>query len=935
MALLLAFLPMHFAAGMPAAGNVMTLSREAHISLLTCSPGEAIWAQYGHSAIRVTDPLTRLDVVFNYGLFDFSSDAFIWRFVKGETDYILGFCSTAAFMREYFEENRRVTEQTLNLRDGEKQRLWEALCLNSQPENRTYRYNFFYDNCATRARVIIEKNLDDPVTYLPANDGRPLRETVNRCTENHPWARLGISLLVASPADAPASALDQLFAPEAMQEAFATATVGSGDEERPLTAATRELCSINTDIPAPSSRLPHPLFVFWFVCGAAFLLSLREWGTVFHPERFHRTHYLDVVFFAAAGLTGTVIFFMNFFSQHPAVNHNWLLVWLQPLHLIFAVALFFPAFRKSRIPSIYLTVNLLPFLFALAAWQRIPQYFDPALWPVLLFLLSRSLLAAAAWWSRRPRQRSDASVRHRPGPVCLLALPLALVFPQQAKAQKTAEGKTPKLVISIYIDRLDEDCLRWFMDGMEADGLRKLFSEGRVYTDVSYDTRFADGAIVTAGLVTGAPPLFHGIIGESWYNTASETLESCVFDPGYIGNYTVSTCSPNRLLVSTVGDELRGSTLNRSRVYCIGLDPEEVIVSGGHQANGAFWIDDDNGKWCTSTYYNYMPRWLENINDLSPDPIPAAWTPRYALSRYQHMPHLRHSLFFNHTLKGNDRVRRWKQTPLANTRVLDLARELITDERLGQDDCPDLLNLHFNLGDILDGNDRLSSMEIEDFYFCFDDDLGAFITDVENRLGRENVLWVVTATGTPVYPVSELKSTPAFSPDRCGVLLNLFLSALYGDGRWVIGQTDRDIYLNRPLIDGHQLAYTEVCRKAAELVAQVEGIRQVSVTQDFIVSAGSHADASLLNNFCKGRSGDLMFTVETGRNIVWESYPTHNRLLRQAHPSTFTVFYGCGIQSARLSDQVSVFDIAPTLCRLLRIRPPTACQGKALFDELP
>jgi len=911
------------------AGNAYQLSDKAYISLLTCSPGQAVWAQYGHSAIRVYDPLQQIDIAFNYGIFDFQSKHFVWRFVKGETDYILGAYSTSAFMREYKEENRRVTEQVLNLTKTEKENLWNALCENSLPENRTYRYNFFYDNCATRARKIIERSLEGGVSYDPVTPYTSLRDIVNHYTKGHPWARFGISLVVASPADKPAPYIDQLFAPEMMMEAFATATIHSVQSDRPdsiqsvqgdrpLVERVDHLADTNPSVSFEQFPWPHPLIVFWLLFAIVAFTTWRGYKKKSH------SWLCDGLVFAVAGIAGLIVFVMNFFSAHPAVSHNWLLLWLQPLHLLFAVSLILSCSRKSRIPTVYYLINLPFMLFALVGFLFLPQYFDPACLPILLAILCRCLYGLSCL---KKSVHSGKIVT-----ACLISI--LLWIPQQAKAERNKEQKGPALVVGIYLDQVEEDYIRWFMDGMEEDGLKKIFSEGRLYTNVAYNTAHSDDAIVTAGIVTGAPPLFHGIIGDAWLDTKQGTLSSCVLDRDFMGNFTSATCSPQRLLVSTVGDELRDGTMNHSKVYSIGIDPEAAIISGGQKANGVYWLDDETGLWCTSTYYKDMPRWIENLNSINGDnAIPSSWTPRFALGRYQHMPHQRNSLFFSHLIKGGDRGRLFKQTPMANTRVIELAEDLISNERLGEDEYPDMLNIHLNLGNIMGGSDGLSSMEIEDFYFCLDQDIARLISFIDKKLGNDNILYFIAGTGENTYPIDEGKNIKTFSPDRCGVLLNLYLSALHGDGKWVLGQTDRDIYLNHPLIEEKGLIYNDICKEAAELVSQVEGIQQVTITQDFIISHEQSDDNLLHNSFCKGRSGDLMLTIETGRNIVWDSYPTYNRLVRHANTSTFVAFYGNGIRSQQSTLPVSLFDIAPTLCRLLFVRTPTATQGSALFTS--
>lgn len=372
-----------------------TLSGQAEIFLLTCSPGQEVWAHYGHTGIRVLDPLTRRDVVFNYGIFDFNSDNFLWNFVRGEIDYILGVSSFEGFMHSYRNENRLVISQKLNLSQEEKARLWQALVINSLPENRTYRYNFYYDNCSTRARKIIERCLDGSLDYHYEPAYHSMRGVIKHYTAEHPWTWLGISFALSSLADAPASAVDLLFAPELMMEAFEKATVtapaktaeNSLQLERYLVDEQNILNEIKT-VPAQQKiTLPGPVFLSWILFALILTLGLHELKTA------RRYPLANALLFGLAGIVGLIVAFLAIISVHPVTKTNYLLLWIQPLHLLFALLLVFRPFRRSNFYSGYLKINTPVFLFALAGFGFLPQYVHPAMIPLLLSLLSRSLLA--------------------------------------------------------------------------------------------------------------------------------------------------------------------------------------------------------------------------------------------------------------------------------------------------------------------------------------------------------------------------------------------------------------------------------------------------------------------------------------------------------------------------------------------------------------
>ena len=196
-----------------------SLSEEARISLLTCTPGEELYARYGHTAIRVQDPQNRLDLVFNYGIFDFNTDHFYWKFVKGETWYELGAITMPWFMLEYEEEHRPVYEQVLNLNPSQREEIWQALVRNYEPENRKYLYNFVFDNCATRPYWLIAKVLGDTIiSDYTGNTGVSYRSFIRHYTGSRTWSNAGINLLFGRRADKGMNSDQRLFLPEELMK---------------------------------------------------------------------------------------------------------------------------------------------------------------------------------------------------------------------------------------------------------------------------------------------------------------------------------------------------------------------------------------------------------------------------------------------------------------------------------------------------------------------------------------------------------------------------------------------------------------------------------------------------------------------------------------------------------------------------------------------
>ena len=356
------------------------------ISLLTCAAGDEIYSLFGHTAIRCENLTRGTDVVYNYGVFDFSSGGFILRFALGETDYRLDREPTDYFNYAYYYHGRDVWQQVLNLTQEEKCRLVGLLEENYRPENRVYRYNFFFDNCSTRPRDKVEEALLGTVDYgadMDAATGITFRQLIDRYSEGHPWSRLAMELCLGSEADKPISRRTQMFVPFLLQEYFSRAQVtGPDGQTRPLVAHEGRMLKALDKSPARNG-VPSPALWAWLLFGAAVLL------TYYGLRRRKALWGLDLVLFAAAGLAGCILAFLALFSQHPCMSPNYLLFVFHPLHLL-CLPWVIRDERKHRF-NLYLGANMLVLTLFMAFWVLIPQDFPPTVVPLALSLFIRSM----------------------------------------------------------------------------------------------------------------------------------------------------------------------------------------------------------------------------------------------------------------------------------------------------------------------------------------------------------------------------------------------------------------------------------------------------------------------------------------------------------------------------------------------------------------
>ncbi len=351
--------------------------------MLTCSPGTEAYSLFGHTAIRIQDPVQDFDLVFNYGTFDFSTPHFYMKFVKGRLNYMLSVSTYEQFLLTYIMEKRSVFEQELQISHASKEQLFTNLLENYKPENRYYLYDFFYDNCATRVRDIIENSLLTPIRYDYSDYGEDLsfRELIDPYLSRSPWLNLGVDLALGLPSDKVATPYQYMFLPDYILNIFDKAMIDSAGTSHSLCSHIRTLHK--ADPPEDHPVLPRPAQVFWVL----FLVAVFITGI--EIRRKSRLVWFDRILFLVTGLLGALFLTLWIISDHIPLTANLSLLWAFPLHL---VALFL--IRKQANPrwlELYFLVMALPVtgLIILYPWMH-PMLPGPIL-PVLLTLLVRLL----------------------------------------------------------------------------------------------------------------------------------------------------------------------------------------------------------------------------------------------------------------------------------------------------------------------------------------------------------------------------------------------------------------------------------------------------------------------------------------------------------------------------------------------------------------
>jgi hypothetical protein len=361
--------------------QVPILSNRAEISVITCGPTQdELYSAFGHNAFKVVDPDLGISEAYNYGVFDFDQPHFYMNFTRGHLNYKLGVYDYQAFENYYVRNNRYVHEQVLNLTQSQKQQLYTYLQWNALRENQGYRYDYFYDNCATKMRDVVVDvfglAVDFDGSYVKTN--YTIRELTDIYLKEQPWGDLGIDLCLGLPMDKKATPYEYMFLPDYVESGFNHATITHDGVKKPLVKETVKIYEARVE-DAPES-LPNPLYVFSFVA----LLSIAL--TVWDLKRKKLSMWFDVLLFGVAGLLGMLFVFLWFATDHKAAMNNLNILWALPTHTIAVLAFI----RQPAGLKKYFLVTAIIAVLLLLSWPFLPQQLHYALIPVVIMLAIRA-----------------------------------------------------------------------------------------------------------------------------------------------------------------------------------------------------------------------------------------------------------------------------------------------------------------------------------------------------------------------------------------------------------------------------------------------------------------------------------------------------------------------------------------------------------------
>ncbi len=538
-------------------------------------------------------------------------------------------------------------------------------------------------------------------------------------------------------------------------------------------------------------------------------------------------------------------------------------------------------------------------------------------------------------------------------------LVLGLIETSTAQLNRSIPSEKPKLIVQLVVSQMRFDYISRYWDKFGDNGFKLLVNEGTYCRNARYNYLLTQAYPGLATIATGTNPSVHGIIADKWFNrnTGNEveaTADDKVNTVG--GSFFSGKYSAKNLVTSTFGDELKLNNAN-SKVVSIALDAGSAILLGGHSANGMYWFDTEKGLWVSSSYYtDALPAWVDTFNSKGFAKLytDREWKALQPIQKYEEadtaaVKSVEKKISLAEKLKGmmdgiigkpqpKTDFKVLLENPYGNLLTKDLAIAAVVGENLGADEHPDLLCITFSANRFIGGKFGPHSIEMEDNYLRLDRELAHFLEFINSTVGKENCLFILTSdqgvASTPDYLEKSKIPGGYFDPKKAMILLGSYLNALYGQGNWITGYHDKQIYLNRKLIEDSNLNLADFQQKVADFMLEFSGVSNSTTAHN--LQNGNFANGIMVkfqNSYNQRRSGDVIINLEPGwveRNGKVTSanspydYDSHVPL----------IFYGWKAKRKSVLNPVYINDLAPTLSILLGITWPNGATGTPIKEMI-
>jgi predicted AlkP superfamily pyrophosphatase or phosphodiesterase len=518
----------------------------------------------------------------------------------------------------------------------------------------------------------------------------------------------------------------------------------------------------------------------------------------------------------------------------------------------------------------------------------------------------------------------------------------------------------PRLIVGIVVEQLKFEQLEKFRDRLSENGIKKLINEGTYFRNASFEYMLTQASPGYATIASGAEPSYHGITSDSWFvplknELINSTKDNSVNPVG--GSYESGLHSPANFQSSTFSDELSMSSKKKSKIFGVGMSERSAILTAGHSANAAYWFDNTSGTWMSSSYYiNNLPSWVNDFNAMgyAENMINGTWTYFKSEANYTdclpdsneyesgfngvgYFPYDLKKIRPKWTLGSKKEYSLLRETPFANSLTTTFAIKLIMNERLGKDDNTDFVSICYTATDNIGHRFGPSSVEMGDAIFRLDDDIANLLTFLNDSIGKKNVLvYFTSAHGVSEIPqVLENNHIPSgyFQQNQALQLLKTYLNAIYGEGDWVKGYSERQIFLNRTLIEDARLSLDDVQKKVARFLVQFNGVSAAYPYSAFEANDYNNGYLKrIINSFSPQRSGDVIVVLNPGYIEKDGDYVTDHNSPYEYDSHVPLIWYGWTVNRSTVARKVNMTDIAATLSSLCKVPFPNACSGEPLQE---
>lgn len=498
----------------------------------------------------------------------------------------------------------------------------------------------------------------------------------------------------------------------------------------------------------------------------------------------------------------------------------------------------------------------------------------------------------------------------------------------------------PKLVVGIVVDQLRTDYLENLRDMFGAGGFRRLMDNALYLKDVEFDALPGDAASSTAVIMTGDYPRYNGVTGSNIYDPTIKGMRPTFQDESFIGNFTNETYSPEALRVTTLSDEVTIEDRGKTRVHSIAPDAAQAIILAGHTGNSAFWLNEESGRWSSTTYYQNPPAMLQNRNYERPlismlDTI--KWLPLKLKEPYPFVKDedINEGFKYNFSRSDKDVFSLYKTTPFINEDITEAATEYIMSLGLGKnEEGTDILNLGYTLAPYPARTKDDYRYELEDSYLRLDKDLEKLFGVIDKEVGQDSVLVYLVSTGYFVEPPADnfKYRVPGgtFSVKRALSLLNAYLAAKYGNGSYVDHFAGNHLYLSLSTLEEKNLDLDKIAQESRDFLVRMSGVADAFTMGDLMSPALPELEAIRLATDPKS-SGDVVLKFNPGWKVVDDSrYPSVELINKTTAYKAPGFLLGPDIRHQVVETPVEAIAIAPTVANVLKIRPPNSVASKPL-----